>query len=227
MTLTQRRRGFWAREIWPRRNALFWHRNVLYSVLLSAAITFVTNRWSADIALVPPTFEVVTTALVAFAALTFGGCIAGATLAIALPGDRLLATLVLNNLEVAGIKVRLSEQDGSLVPEFSEQGAPRYLDGFKSNYANLVFTFIYSAFVQLFLSAVSIVTALIVGDRRLFGCGCDWVSTVLMFSLLLTAFYSFLQLAACLRALYSIASLRDKYLRADLVKTVDGGSPSE
>lgn len=215
-------RGFWKRHLWPRRHEVFFHRHVAYSVLGGAALALVLTFWGSSLGASKLTFSTVSTALLAFAALSFGGCVTGATVAIALPNDRLLTTMAVNGrgqrpvrVTAVGDAVRAEHRDG--VPARSSE----YPKDFRSYYADLVFTFIFAGVIQLVLALTSVLVLVLLGDQTVAAaCSCDWWRKASNFSLGAIFIYSLLQLMSSLSALLSIANSRDKYARANL------GNPS-
>ncbi|WP_442544991.1 hypothetical protein ACSBOX_04485 [Arthrobacter sp. KN11-1C] len=167
------------------------------------------------------TFATVSGALTAFAALSFGGCVTSATVAIALPSDRLLATMSLNSLGKANPDIRVIKSDSGLVAVDREGQKPDkalFDSTFRSHYVELIFTFVYSAYVQLMLAVISVVVLLLQGPQALAQQGCNFGSRVSLFILVAAFIYSVLQLIASLEALVSIGKIRDKYSRSDLLE---------
>ncbi|NTW41107.1 MAG: hypothetical protein HGA44_14740 [Cellulomonadaceae bacterium] len=167
------------------------------------------------------TFGEVCGAMLAFAALAFGASIAGAVAALALPPDRLLATMVLNDAEDPKYIVELDE--GVLVPiaMATDASAGPTIDGAerRSLYADLMFVFVYSANVQVALAFASLLMFLLIGgsplapDRRSVG------QLAALAVLVTAAVYSFLQMAAVIRALSSVARRRDSFFRGELLSS--------
>ena len=164
------------------------------------------------------TYSDVSSALVAFAALSFGGCVTGATVAIALPNDRLLMSMAING---SGHPVsRVSEKRGRLRAKRSDGTSAKpsdYAQDFRSYYADLVFTFIYAGFIQLLLALCSVLVLLATGDQVMSSsCNCSWWRNAATLLLSTVFIYSVLQLMSSLSALLGIANNRDKYARAEL-----------
>lgn len=181
-------------------------------------MTLITTFWGSNLGAAELTFSSVSTALLAFAALSFGGCVTGATVAIALPNDRLLTTMAVNGSGRSA--VRVSVVDGALAA-IDEDGqrvtSGDYAKDFRSYYSDLVFTFIYSGVIQLILALASVVVLVLLGDQTVAAAsGCDWWRRISTFTLATVFIYSLLQLMASLSALLSIANSRDRYARADL-----------
>lgn len=211
-------RGFWSREVWPRRDQIFFHRYVLISLLGSGVLTFTMNRWGTFIAVEVPSFAEASTALIAYGAVTFGACVTGATLSVALPSGRMLSTMTLNSsdpgtrairIDVAGARAKAVFKDDQ-----AEVSASDFASEFRSRYLDLVFLFTYSAMIQLFVIGVGLAAIGLFGDAALFGCGCDARSSIAFTIIAFFAMYSVAQLMACLRAIYQIATIRDAFIRA-------------
>jgi hypothetical protein len=220
-------KGFWSREIWPRRDQIFFHRNVLFSLLLSGCLTFALSRWGAMVAVEVPSFSTVATATIAYGAVTFGACLAGATLAVALPAGRMLATMTLNSAQPGTRPVRLRYEDGNLRAEFDDDAGPvaavDFSKDFRSRYLDLVFLFVYSAIVQLILIVLGSTVIVLLGATPIFACACDLRSSIALAVLTFVTLYSLAQLLACLRAIYQIAAIRDAYVRTSALR---GQSPT-
>lgn len=220
-TRKKRPKGFFARQVWPRRDQLFLHRNVTISMLVASLATLGNSFFGTQIGLDKVTFSTVSGALTAFAALSFGGCITSATVAIALPNDRLLATMSLNSLDSGSTKVIVRKEESGLVATdlAGNSASQKWFSGdFRSHYVELIFTFVYSAYVQLMLAVVSVVVLLLQGSLAVAREGCDFGGRLSLFVLGFIFVYSLLQLVASLEALVSIGNVRDKYSRSDLVE---------
>lgn len=212
------RRGFWSRHLWPRRRELFFHRHVAYSILGGSATTLLITFFGENLGVAELTYSAVSTALLPFAALSFGGCVTGATVAIALPNDRLLMTMAVNGK--GHLATRVIEKRGRLSakrPDDTSAKSSDYGKNFRSLYADLVFTFIYAGVIQLVMALWCVLTLTLVGDQIVAAsCSCDWWRKASIFSFATIFIYSVLQLMSSLSALLGIANSRDKYARAQL-----------
>lgn len=212
------RRGFWSRHLWPRRREILFHRHVAYSVVGGSVITLLITFLGDNLGVSKLTYSSVSTALLPFAALSFGGCVTGATVAIALPNDRLLMTMAVNGKGHLG--TRIIEKRGRLSakrPDDTNARSSDYSKNFRSLYADLVFTFIYAGVIQLIMALCSVLVLVLVGDQTVASsCSCDWWRKASILLLSTIFIYSVLQLMSSLSALLGIANSRDKYARAQL-----------
>lgn len=211
---------FFTREIWPRRDQLFFDGGAAASILLAGIATFSLNRWGHLWAVTIPTFGDLATGLIAFSAITFGGCVAGATLAVALPSGRTLSVLAINGDD--GPPRRLLAKGKKLVAVNATDDSPvkpeDFPKRFRSRYKDLVFLFVYSAYVQLALLGVALCILLVHGDQPLYGCGCSWWLASSLASLLAIALYSLSALLSCLKALFNLGEIRDSSIRGSAVE---------
>ena len=214
------RRGFWSRHFWPRGKEVLLHRNVAFAVLGASVMTLLITFFGSDLGTSKLTYSTVSTAMLAFAALSFGGCVTGATVAIALPNDRLLTTMAVNGTGHPRVRVEPGLAPVNAVGDNDEKvSAEDYPKDFRSYYADLEFTFIYSGVVQLVLALASVMILVLLGEQTIAAeCTCDVWRKAANFSMAAVFIYSLLQLMATLSALLSIANSRDRYARAALGK---------
>jgi hypothetical protein len=215
-----RGRGFTATQIFPRWRSLILDARVLAALIVAAVSTFAFHAFGTEISGEPPTFADVGTAILAFAGITFGGCVAAATLAIALPSGRTLSILAINGSDQVDRKLQYIE--GRLATVDAKTGVPvgteAFDASFHSRYMDLVFVFVFSAIVQLTLSALASAAILILGGLTVFGKAAPLESTIGLFVLLAATSYSISQLVACLRALFDVGLIRDSSIRGASVE---------
>lgn len=188
--------------------------------MIASLATLASTYFGIFLGLDKVNFSTVSGALTAFAGLSFGGCITSATVAIALPNDRLLATMSLNSMDKATSGITVAKTDAGLVAKDRSGKTPDkslFDSTFRSHYVELIFTFVYTAYVQLLLAVISVVVLLLQGSQPLAQESCNFGTRISLFVLVATFVYSLLQLIASLETLVSIGKIRDIYARSDLI----------
>ena len=123
---------FWRGQVRYRWSRIAWHWHPALAAVIAVAVTLAVPRTTAA----NLTIREVSTAGLAYAALSFGACVTSAVLALAFPSEERL------------LKLASTGRDGSLF----------------SHYSDLVFTFAWSAIAQLAL-VVAIALAYVFGGE--------------------------------------------------------------
>lgn len=203
-----------------------WRRVLIHPNFMSSLVVGVGSAWLAPQLPELPgvasvTFGEVCAAMLAFAALAFAASVAGVVGVLAIPRGRLLASMVLNPMGSAFYQVS-ADGERLRVEPVGDEGVDRSAIGSRtapSLYEELVFVFVYSASVQLLLAVGSLGIFLLLGgspidpDVRYLG------QSIGLAVLVGLALYSFLQMAAVMRALASIGKQQDSYFRAEILSS--------
>jgi hypothetical protein len=208
---------FFRREVLPRWRGVFLHRNLWLSVSLGLGLALALRIVPTDAPFPAITFTDLCTATLAFAGLSFGGAMTSGVLAVGMPPDRVLRTMVVNSTDSETRYVITLE---GVVEQGTKERAKRsdFPTGFRSLYSDLVFVFLYSAVAQLLLAVTSMACIAAIGGSFLSPERFAWQAFIGLSAITGVSTYAVLQLASSLKALSSVARNRDSFMRADLLE---------
>ncbi|MBF0722355.1 hypothetical protein [Sanguibacter inulinus] len=208
-------RTFFAKDVWPRRKSVFKHRYFIGSVFVAMAVSLLAPHMPAVAEGPNVTFGQVATANLAFGALSFGVSSAGALTVLTLPSDRLLAAMMLNSVDgepvrvvkgIEGFEFKQSGQDISGTLPIPKQ----------SIYADLLFTLLYSASIQILLALVSVILLFTLGGTEITADQPSLSQSAGLGAISGLSFYVLLQLTAVIRALSNIGRNRERFAQEEL-----------
>lgn len=217
--MTSSRKGLVRRQVFPRLGEVLRHPNFVVSVSVGIATFIVT--WLADLSAPYPViaFKDLTGATLTFAGISFGGAVAGATLALSLPASTLFYNMVLNSTRGGGTRRQWTGDSIAIAgPQgVHEHKAHEFEPSFISLYSELIFVFLLTAFAQLALAVSSVGCLVMLGNSQV-NPPEGWLPRAALAVLLMTFTYAVLQMYATLKAVFNVAELRDKYERNNLVQ---------
>lgn len=209
---------FLRREVLPRWRSVFLHRNAIVALAAGVGVATAMQLSTAGPAGTAITFTDLCTATLAFAGLSFGGAMTCCVLAIGLPADRVLETMVVNAID-SETSYRPTETGlVDVSTGLPVDDADRFGSNFRSLYSDLVFVFMITAVAQLLLACVSLICMASVGGSVLSPPKAQTGPFAALVVMISFCVYAIAQLASSLRALSSVARNRDSFLRADLVR---------
>lgn len=203
-------------EVLPRGKKVLLHRNVVVAIIVAIASASLSMVLPGSTTFPNATFTTYCTATVTYAALSFGGAMTCAILAVSLPVDRLLMTMVVNSTGNGGPYI--PTQDGVVAKGTGDRALPGHFGkDFRSWYADLVFTYLWTAVAQLILAVSSMICLALMGDTPLAPEHFHVGTSLALLVMAGTTTFAVLQLASCLKTLMQFARRRDDFIRSDLV----------
>lgn len=184
---------FTRREVAPR-----WAEIVLRAPFLVGITSAITATvWSVvgpvDAPWEQATYRDLAGATLTFSGISFGAAMTCVAVTLAWPRDSLLEAMVSTTTQ-----------------------APSARAAARSTYKDLMFVFLWTAYVQLGWAIVSALCLTFMSNAPLVPNSFHMGATIGLSLIVFFSLFGLLQLAAALRALSSLVRLRDKYLRRDL-----------
>lgn len=221
---------FFRGEVWPRKRQVFLHRNFLMALLVAFLSGLAAIYLPKNGAIPATTFRDLCTATLAFGALSFAGSLTGATVAVNLPPDRVVAAMVLNDVHLgARFKVektpsgfKINPTDGGDLPTKDNYKPP-----FHSLYSDLVFTFLVTSAAQIIMAVTSLVVFALIGGMSISPNPYNRAAVIGLAAVSGTSAYAIFQLLSSMKALSSLAARRESFFRAELMSSSDNKAESQ
>ncbi len=158
----KRHNRYWAGQVWPRRRDVLYNRRVVSALLLALAAPFVVDRTPVG----ELEIQLLASAGLAYAALSFGACITGAVLALTLPSRQQIQTWA----------------------RTAKDGAKH------SNLSDLLFVFTWSALLQLAVAMTCGLAFVLGGSLTAWNADPKWTHIALLMLAVAVIVYAFEQL---------------------------------